>query len=253
MIATGDYYRYALDLVKDIENHFNENRVQILIFTDIKVDLYFSKTHQLDHILINPEPWPEITLFRFDKVLQFKEIIQGQYLVWTDADMRLLRKFDPRKVLNNSPIKLSRHPGFSVNYAHVLKIIFRKPRLILTLIDRLLIISRHKQSAEGWEVKEESAAFVPLSKREIYVQGGFWIAKKKQALEMCESIQRQILRDLEIGHVPVYHDETYLNWYMSLYYPKVLPKDFVGVEGYLWQSVEKSYLICVDKSKNQTE
>jgi hypothetical protein len=247
LIATGEYYDYARTLISDIEKFFVAEPVQILIFTDVTTDLKSSPIHLVHHVQINSEPWPEVTLFRFNKIIQFSDKILGKYVVWTDADMRIRRHFDPKNLLSNDLIKLSRHPGFSLNPTHLIKSTIRRPSQVLSLLKRWTIIKSHRTSKEGWETNPYSAGYVPYSERKIYVQGGFWIARKESALRMCETIERRILNDLELGYIPTYHDETFLNWYMATYKPNLLPRDFVGVEGYCWQALEKSHVFCVDK------
>lgn len=248
VIATGKYYEYLIDLVKDLDSFGYGSELEVVIFTDRSENLISNENFDITHIEIPEEPWPDITLFRFSKILDHESLIRGKTVVWTDADMRIRRKFNPTEIVKGKNVYLSRHPGFSLNAKTLFgakdKVVF-----IYKVISRIEIIIKHKKSTEGWETGKNYHCYVPLWRRRAYVQGGFWMAEKSVALEMCRRIIKQIGLDLAIDYIPTYHDETYLNWYKANFKTKLLPKDFVYVEDYYWQNQQLGFVECVDKSK----
>jgi hypothetical protein len=247
IVATGNYYEYFRDLLADIEVNMTGHSVQILVLTDKQQEYLVSRNMILTHVEITPEPWPEITLLRFAKLTAYSTLITGDYLIFIDADMRMVKQFNPEDLVKKHEIYLSRHPGFVFNWRSFLKV--KSKREVLILLNRLRTILNHKLSVSGWETQRASSAYVSIFRRRNYVQGGFWIATRKAAIDMANLINQRIKYDVVNGYVSVYHDETYLNWFSAYHKTGFLPKDFVTSEGYIWQNRENSFVICVDKSK----
>lgn len=245
IVATNHYYELARDLLVDIETKWSLENSEVFIFTNQKFNLINSNRIEIRHIAIGDEPWPDITLFRFQKLINFAHLIRGNYVIWSDADMRLVRSFEPKKLLKHYEIALSRHPGFSFGWHQLCR--RRNIVELAKMFHRLKVIWMHRFNPQGWELSKLSAAYVPLRKRKTYVQGGFWIAKKEAAIKMSNSINEQIEQDLYKDYIPFYHDETYLNWYFAFHNCGLLPRDFVIVENYYWQNVKSGYVVCVDK------
>jgi FkbM family methyltransferase len=245
ILATGEYFSYALDLILSMEKVGFEDEIEVLILTDATEGFYKSTKFSIKYLFVDPEPWPEITLLRFRKLVQFSHWIEGDYLVWVDADMKCIRKFDVEELLNDEEIRLSRHPGFSINWRESLRVISRGG--LKSILNRITTILKQRTNTSGWECRIEMGAYVPWSRRKTYVQGGFWIGETLEAISMANEINLRILSDVMVGQMPAYHDETYLNWYFANSGCALLPKDFVGVEGYSWQDINASHLLCVDK------
>lgn len=246
IVATNHYINYAATLISDLEKVGFGHDTEVIIFTDNPRKELESKCLHVKQIRIPSLIWPDITLFRFHIISKFKEQIRGRYFVWIDADMRIVKKFNPIEFLLGNEICLSRHPGYSISFNSFMQL-WRKGKL-RTGLARLRIILKHKLSDQGWEINKESAAYVPLWKRKVYVQGGFWISERSAGIKMASTISESIETDLLRSHVPIYHDETYLNWFYVNHKVGLMPFGFVGVPEYEWLT-EVSFVDCVDKDK----
>lgn len=247
VVATNSYYNYFIELVHSIEEQLSDQNIQILVFTNKESDFLRSKSLTIRHIFIRSLPWPDITLFRFHLLSKYWDWIEGKIIIWSDADMIVLKPINADILLRKQKLLLSRHPGFSANKVNIIKKLMKLE--FKNVLERLSIIHHQRLSRDGWETDRASAAFVPLRSRKIYVQGGFWIGYKNSVRDMVDKISARIAQDLLSGHIPTYHDETYLNWYHSSERVGVLPRDFVIEGTYWWQNNARATILCVDKTK----
>ena len=92
-IATGKYFDYFLMQLKGYEKHISSQvDLQVVVATDRNVD----ELNVRDSALLNglgfavkivsqaQLEWPEITLFRYEIILQNFHLIQGDYILWVD-------------------------------------------------------------------------------------------------------------------------------------------------------------------------
>lgn len=244
-LATSIYYDFFKDAILDLEKAGFANEIEVVVLTDRNTNFVHSPQFKIWHIFVEDEPWPDITLLRFSKLIKFNHWIRGEYVVWSDADMKFKKKFDAESVLDRNEICLSRHPGFSISLTKISK--NRNINFLGMVFKRIQINLKHKFSLQGWECNLNSKAYVPWYQRRVYVQGGFWIAKRDSAVKMANTIQNLIKWDLLQNHIPVYHDESYLNFYFAKHKTGLLPRDFVGVSTYWWQESNKFHVECVEK------
>ena len=89
LIATGKYFNYARLLIPQIIKFLDQSkRIQILLFTDNQsVYTVESPRVTITQILIPTETWPDITLYRYHKILGVENLIRGKVLIWCDVDM----------------------------------------------------------------------------------------------------------------------------------------------------------------------
>jgi hypothetical protein len=136
--------------------------------------------HPLPH-----EPWPGITLHRWSTMLaQSDSLLESDFTFFCDVDMRFLRPVG-EEILSDLVAVL--HAGF-----------FRDPPHELPFERRL-----------------ESRACVLLSRGKCYYAGGFQGGRTKRWLSICREMDDWTRCDEEQGIIPVAHDESYWNCYLS--------------------------------------
>jgi len=249
-IATSNYIKFFLELLRDIENFVNPGqKVQIIVLTDYRSKIQTrSKRIRLNKIYHEHKQWPNITLFRYSDILQNAHLIQSDTFIWCDADMRIEKKLVTGDVLAASHLLLSPHPSFNMNLNTIKsRTIAASLRLAIKYI-HLLIQNIFMQNS--WEKNRKSTAWVPRWKRRRYVQGGFWIGKTSAIIQMCDELSSNIKSDEEFGVIAKWHDESLLNWYASKYRVQHLPIGFVGVKEYFWHDASSRFLNCVNKETN---
>jgi hypothetical protein len=68
----------------------------------------------------------------------------------------------------------------------------------------------------------KSNFYIPFGSGESYVQGCFNGGRSKEFLKMCREIKGRMDADLINEIIPVWHDESALNWYLLDKNPKIL-------------------------------
>jgi len=114
------------------------------------------------------------------------------YLFYCDADMRFEGTVG-EEILGE--LVATKHPGF-----------WDKP---------------HSFFEQSYERRPESAAYMPPGYGKAYYAGGFNGGRAGRFLEMSEQIKGWIDSDLTKGIVAVWHDESYLQRYMTGNQPSV--------------------------------
>jgi hypothetical protein len=223
-IATGKYFDYFLMQLKGYERHISSQvDLQVVVATDRNVDELNARDSALLNGLGFPVKivsqaqleWPEITLFRYEIILQNFHFMSGDYILWVDADMAILNPIDPR-VFDDSEGKalwFSRHPGFisskkSVSHGSSRA---RLAQLWQNLKTRL----SHRGVLGTWETRKSSLAFVPWFRRKVYVHGAVWGGTASAVKELCKVLAERTRKDYLSGSVALWHDESHLNWYFS--------------------------------------
>jgi hypothetical protein len=249
LIATGKYFRYAKLLVAQINENINlGSEIQILLLTDSKeVLLAPDKRLLITQKIVTQQPWPEITLFRYEIILEFKEFILGKNMIWIDADMGIVRKIDTNLLFLKNGVFLSKHPGYTFNGKKLVKLArLNFIRFVHVLFSKKIL---HPFSTLGWETSKESKAFVPLLKRRCYRMGGFWGGDRLQVLKMCEILATNVREDYEQGLVAIWNDESHLNWFAANHFTQKIPNGFVSVENYELLEPSIAHIFCLDKSE----
>ena len=249
LIATGKYFRYAKLLITQINEYVNPgSNIQILLLTDSRDALQTPDARlQITQKLIAQQPWPEITLFRYETILKFKEFIMGKNVFWIDADMSIVKEIDTNLLFSKGGVFLAKHPGFTFNGRKIGEL----ARLNFIRFLRVLLHKKILQllSDLGWETSKKSKAFVPLFKRRCYRMGGFWGGDRVQVLEMCEVLAHNVREDYKRSLVAVWNDESHLNWFAANYFTQLIPNGFVGVEDYELLEPSIAHIFCLDKSE----
>jgi hypothetical protein len=187
--------------------------------------------------------WPMVTLMRYSELIRHWDEISGQTVIWLDADMRIQESFNLEIFADR--LKFARHPGFIFNFSRYLRLSLGDKKDLL--VRALTRIKRGQFFAGTWESNFNSAAYVPPLKRRRYVHGAVWGGPRSEVLSMC-----QILSDRTISQLPafpIWHDESFLNWFSSEYSVPYLPKHFSGAKSQIFSNTFRSSVLSEDKNQ----
>lgn len=151
------------------------------------------------HIVIQHEQWPGPTLHRFSTMLKAKFwLIEYDYICYVDADSTFVGQVNERDAFNDlSFVKFPRPETASWPF--------------------------------GWELNENSVAYLPESERHHYVSGHFSMGAKDKYLDYlikCEAWQKT---DEAAGLIPKFNDEAYSNFYAAQNPFYLLPSGYCSV------------------------
>ena len=186
VIATGSYIEYVCSLLESADKYFlTDHEVDYFVFTDAK-----KVPCGATRVYTKHKPFPYPTLMRYN-IIHDNRYLYSDYdcYFYCDADMLFVDVVGD-EVLGELMGTL--HPGFAnkrvLDYAY--------------------------------ERDETSSAYIKKGDGDIYYCGGFNGGRKY--LEMANIIRYMVNVDLYKGHIPEWHDESYLNKYMLFNPPDVV-------------------------------
>jgi hypothetical protein len=204
IFCTGKYNIFFKDLYESSEKFFLKNHKKTYyVFTDgnIPENENIKKFHQ------KSLGWPYNTLKRFEMFNKISdELINENYLFFLNANM-LFNSNVGDEVLpieNNNFLMGVNHPGF-----------FNMTKEKFT-----------------YERRSESVFYIPLNKGEYYYQGCFNGGISEEFLKMSKILADMINIDLNNNIMPVWHDESALNWYYLNKSPLLLDSSYAYPEGW---------------------
>jgi Glycosyltransferase family 6 len=155
---------------------------QFLVFTDSIETREWPRNctfYPIEH-----QPWPLITLKRFEILLKAEQAIrQADWFIYLDADMLVTAK------LTEADLFSSKYPLFGVQHP-----------------------AFYGTSAGTFESNPRSSAYVPASAdKSTYWQGCLWGGRTEYVISMIKTLYRRIQEDLAEGVIAVWHDESHLN------------------------------------------
>lgn len=222
MIATNDYIERWKSVACDLEiNAFIDiHTVTIHLFTnEVEKAQSFAESHiKRIKVLIHEIEgwgWPEATLLRYKFFNEFSELVNEDFLVYLDSDMRVVGDFSPvTKILSaQDGVGVVQHPGyFRPSGLERIKIYLKLPRMALSDFKVGMLNS---WSLGAWETNKSSQAFVPRSERAHYVHGAIWFGFRSDFLRLCATLAERIELDLAKGYIALWHDESHLNNYIT--------------------------------------
>ncbi len=226
IIATNKYISFLPNLIESARKNFITNaEVKIHVFTDrIKdCDLLLHQSGEVIFHEIEHKAWPNSTLFRFHFFQRYFDEIHGNYVFYIDADT-IIKAPITDEIL--SPITVVEHCGF-VN------------------------------GGGSWETNPESTSFVFTSERIKYYGGGFYGFDITTFKKFCNKAVQLIEIDQENGIIPVWHDESVLNYLLTVMKPKkVLSPSYHWPENNprIWNSWKEKYeckILLLDKDHKE--
>lgn len=182
-IATGKYFQeFIPELKNSVDQYFkfSSYKINFYCLTDSNVSLAGVTNIPTKHY-----GWPFSTLLRYRWIKQYLNIFQEHdYLLYMDADMRVVST--PPESIFSYPIVAVRHPG----YLH---------------------------SPGAFEIDRQDSCYVPPPLRKNYYQGCFWGGQTANISHLITSLSKMVEDDLSLGNIPIWHDESYLNKYLSIH------------------------------------
>ena len=171
------------------ENFLTNTEKVFLVFTDGDGDFPDDvKVFKQEHL-----EWPYITLKRFGIIKKAtKEIEDCDWLVFLDADTRVVDKVTEEEFFSDKPYFGVHHP------CHALK------------------MHPHTEYPGAFETNTNSRAGVTEDDdTSMYYQGCLWGGRVPEVLDMIGELDSRVEEDLSNDIVAVWHDESQLNKFYS--------------------------------------
>lgn len=195
-IATGKYFEEFIPTLKtSIDRYFNFPGYQIhfYCFTDSQQAIA-----GVTNIPIRHFSWPFSTLLRYRWIEQnLPKLQSNDFLLYMDADMRVVST--PPLTTFAPGLIAVRHPGYIA-------------------------------SPGAFEIDRQDSCYVPPPLRKHYYQGCFWGGQSAQFAELITTLSQMVDQDLGMGLIPIWHDESYLNKYLSTQSCEALPPTYAWPE-----------------------
>lgn len=180
-IATGNYKSFVQQLIDGIEKNFLVNHErEIYLFTDEERE--YKSGLKIIQTIIPSYKWPEATMMRYH-IFTAREY-DCDYLVYSDVDMGFVDKIGDEFLGN---IIVVRHPGFI-----------------------------NGKENNSWEENELSQCYIPKKNRGFYYAGGIQGGNTGEYYTAMSVMKGWIDADISNGVIPIWHDETAWNKYISL-------------------------------------
>ena len=190
-ICTGDYSVFWKEFYENFEEYFCPSyHKTYFVFTD-KLEIAYENNGNVRRIKIDDQPWPIITLLRFNIFLSIKDKLKDyDYLMFSNSNIRCRREVSPEELIpdieKKEGLTVVQHPG----YAWSNKIDY------------------------PYERRSESLAYIPWNCGKKYVIGALYIGNRNCFLEMAEELDRNVKEDLKNRVIALFHDESHLNRYI---------------------------------------
>ena len=134
--------------------------------------------------------WPYITLYRFKMIMQsFDDIKDCDYLLFLDADMRVVDKVTTEDLIDDTKNYIGVH--------HPCHYLGMEP---------------HNKAPGAFEVRPVSRAGVTEDElMDVYYQGCLWGGKLPHVLDMVKELDSRTDEDHDKDIIAQWHDESHLN------------------------------------------
>ena len=219
-ICTGKYEMFFESFYKSCEKFFlKEHTKKFFVFTD--GDL-IKNSDTINKISQKKLGWPYDTMMRFKMFNSISEkLLESDYTFFFNANMIFVNDVGDEVLPNESTDFLMgvNHPGF-----------FNKSNFEFT-----------------YERNINSQFYIPFGDGKFYYQGCFNGGRTSEFLTMSKELDEKIDIDLSKGIIPVWHDESALNWYYSKINPLIVSPSYAYPESSSLNLPKK--IIQIDKSK----
>ena len=187
-ICTGNYTVFWEDFYKSFSEYFcKKSDVHYIVFSDKEID--FSGKNNVHFHKIQNQPWPLITLLRFDTFLSVEnELTDFDYLLFFNSNLECVSEIKENDVLPSDDEKF-------VFYHHGGYIYSKKWNF-------------------PYERNRKSTAFIPYNSGKIYVGGGIIGGRTDAFLELCRTLKTNIETDLKQNYIARWHDESHINHFL---------------------------------------
>lgn len=182
-LATNKYKTFLHPLWTSVQKYFIPPiQKDFYFFTDEKLSWF---DDSIKWYKINHEPWPYITLKRFEFISKCVDDFKNyDYVFYLDSDMEFVDTL-PAFDIRNKKFFAVCHPSVVNNF-------------------------------NFWpvETNKSSSAYIPERHKCVYVQGCIWGAKGEFFGQMVQELKNNIELDLKNNIVAIWHDESHLNRFM---------------------------------------
>jgi hypothetical protein len=214
LIATNKYISFLPQFIDSARKHaFKNHEVDFTLFTNHTT----IKEINANIVNIPHEPWPMPTLKRYDYFYsQRDKLLEYDYLFYSDVDMKFVADIGDEALSN---LVATIHPGF-----------YNKTPLHFT-----------------YERNPESNAYIPYGMGKRYYAGGFNGGSSDDFINMAMNIVAWRQADELKNIIPVWHDESYLNKFLSIIEPTLeLTPSYCYPES--WNLPFEKKLLALDKN-----
>jgi hypothetical protein len=218
-ICTGKYDIFFENFYKSCEKYFLPNyNKNYFIFSDSQIlegDNIF-KIHQ------KKIGWPYDTMLRFHMFNSVEDRIKNSdFTFFFNVNLKFLSEIRDEVIpsAENDYLVGVNHPGFykSQNYQY------------------------------PYERNQNSQFFIPPGVGSFYFQGCFIGGRTKEFMHMSNDLEKLINIDLNNNIIPIWHDESAMNWYYSKKSPLVIGPNYAWPEVTNYDGEIKG--LQVDKNK----
>lgn len=222
VVCTGKYSIFFQSLYESCEKYFLPNHSKkYYVFTDddnITTNNNIIKIHQ------EKLGWPFDTLKRFWLFAKSKDLLlKEDYLYFLNANMTCVSEVGDEILPfeNNDYLCAVQHPGF-----------YSKP------------INQYT-----YERNPLSNFYIPFDKGNFYYQGCFIGGRANEFISMSEYLDNLIDDDLSKGIIPVWWDESALNWYYLNRNPLIIDRHYAYYENhyYTHMNINNAKILLKDK------
>lgn len=217
-ICTGKYTVFFDQLYDSCEaNLLHGHDKKYFVFTDGEI----KDRENVVRIQQEKLGWPYDTMMRFHMFNRIAEQLDGEYTFFLNANMHINEPVGDEVLPGpeNNYLVGVQHPGF-----------YDKPNPHFP-----------------YERRPQSYVFIPNGQGQMYFQGCFNGGRTVEFLEMSRILATGIESDLSKSIIPIWHDESALNWYYSLRNPLSLEMSYAYPESCDFPFPRK--IVQLDKSK----
>jgi len=210
-IATGKYSMYIRELIETTEMFFlNNHDRKYFVYTDCDIEQLgtFKGSENIIKIHQDKLGWPYDSMMRFHMFDKESELFgEMDYLFFMNANIKIVDTVDESVLPKNNKcgIVATVHPGYYKN-----KISNKYPYERNPLSEFYI----------KYDLKVDSS----------YYQGCFNGGRTGDFLSMSSILKSKMDEDMSNGIIPVWHDESALNWYLLDKDPLALPPTYAYPE-----------------------
>lgn len=219
-ICTGKYDRFFEAFYNSCEKNFlPETKKTYYVWTDSNLEIF--ENPNVVRIQQSKIGWPYDTMLRFKMFHdQRRKLSENNYLFFLNANMIVVDQVG-EEILpqeENDYLVGVQHPGF------------------------------YNQSCIHfpYERNDESEFCMAYGEGRQYFQGCFNGGEAGEFLKMSETLNYKIEKDLSSDIIPIWHDESALNWYYDKRNPLVLDSGYAYPEN--WNIPFDKKIIQLDKA-----
>ena len=258
MVATNDYLSRWFDTALSLEQSafLGFKNVTIHLFTNRPQDAQVWALFNLKRIKVVTHQiygwgWPEATLYRYQFIHDSSNAITEEILMYLDSDMHVNQDFTNEvfKSVWKEGLAVVQHPGYYRNSGiRGMCDYLTNPKMLLK--DKLYLL-KGNSGLGAWDENKRSKSYVEPKKRKTYVHGAVWLGQRQQFLEMCKVLAINVSKDLEIGYIAKWHDESHLNWYYANKPCTLLDIRFSWFKGFRNLRHVHPFICTVEKKKGE--